>query len=262
MTWKSAIIGTGNIASHFAPAIQSLEFITIDYVLSRKYASAIAFGSTINAKALKKLSEIPSDIDVVFLMINDDELVQVASALSKHLQNETVIVHFSGTQTLEAIPDHFENKAIIWPIQSISKQDKDIVLKEIPLTITSSNEQASQVAAEISKNLSQTVIELKEEDKMKLHLAAVLVNNFSNHFYTIADQFLKETDQSFDILLPIIQHTTRKLNTMPPLEAQTGPAVRRDMNTINKHLDILNNDDDLQEIYRLVTRHIMKKHSK
>jgi len=55
-------------------------------------------------------------------------------------------------------------------------------------------------------------------------------------------------------LLPLILETANKITTLPPLEAQTGPAKRNDTKTIEKHTAMLTKNQ--QEIYTLLTKSI------
>ena len=91
-----------------------------------------------------------------------------------------------------------------------------------------------------------------------MHLAAVFACNFTNHIYALAVKLLQKQDIPADVLLPLIDETAAKIHTMPPREAQTGPAIRYDENVINKHLAMLG-DPDMRSIYRLISQSIHKE---
>lgn len=57
-------------------------------------------------------------------------------------------------------------------------------------------------------------------------------------------------------MLPLIEETTRKIHFLTPEEAQTGPARRNDRNIIEDHLHMLENEPELAEIYRNISRSI------
>ena len=59
------------------------------------------------------------------------------------------------------------------------------------------------------------------------------------------------------IILPLIRETANKLVQLNPKEAQTGPAIRKDMVTIKKHLNLLQNSDFF-ELYKILTNSILK----
>ena len=59
----------------------------------------------------------------------------------------------------------------------------------------------------------------------------------------------------FDILQPLLSETFAKLQKMPALEAQTGPARRNDTQTIENHLATL--PEHYQRIYKVITESII-----
>ena len=64
----------------------------------------------------------------------------------------------------------------------------------------------------------------------------------------------------FDVMLPLIDETARKVHELAPRDAQTGPAVRYDENVMNKHLSMLADSQALQEIYKLMSKSIHEHH--
>ena len=74
---------------------------------------------------------------------------------------------------------------------------------------------------------------------MRLHIAAVFVNNFTNHLFKISADILQKQQLPFDVLLPLIEETVNKIRSNAPDVMQTGPAVRGDDATVAKHLDFL-----------------------
>ena len=93
------------------------------------------------------------------------------------------------------------------------------------------------------------------EQRRHLHLAAVFACNFTNHLYAIAAELLEKQHLPFDALRPLIRETAAKIESLTPIDAQTGPAIRYDRNIMQRHIDLLD-DNDEKEIYRLLSRHI------
>ena len=95
-----------------------------------------------------------------------------------------------------------------------------------------------------------------------LHLAAVFICNFTNHMLTQGKSLAQRSGFSFEELKPLIQETFMKAMEEGPENSQTGPAIRNDINTLDKHLELLSFDRDLQEIYTEISRSIIKYHLK
>ena len=98
--------------------------------------------------------------------------------------------------------------------------------------------------------------EASTEQRKYLHIAAVFACNFSNHMYAICQHLLQAHQLPFESMLPLIDETARKVHELSPVEAQTGPARRYDENVINRHLNMLEEEPKLTEIYRLLSEHI------
>jgi len=94
------------------------------------------------------------------------------------------------------------------------------------------------------------------EERLKLHVAAVIVNNFPNHLFSLAEQFCRKEKLDFRQLLPLITETVQRLKTSSPSETQTGPAFRNDGETLQRHLEILKNHPQLLHIYKVMTESI------
>jgi predicted short-subunit dehydrogenase-like oxidoreductase (DUF2520 family) len=85
-------------------------------------------------------------------------------------------------------------------------------------------------------------------------LAAVFACNFTNNLYSIASNILEKAGLSFEDMLPLISETTEKIKTLPPCQAQTGPAIRHDSKVIEKQLNSLQGRE--KQIYKLITESI------
>jgi predicted short-subunit dehydrogenase-like oxidoreductase (DUF2520 family) len=90
-----------------------------------------------------------------------------------------------------------------------------------------------------------------------LHLAAVFVNNFTNHMLRTGKEIASMAGFSFEVLEPLVNETISKALDIGPENSQTGPAVRNDLNTIEKHLDLLSFSPEMQDMYREITRSII-----
>ena len=153
----------------------------------------------------------------------------------------------------------FEGKAlrygVFYPMQTFSKT-KDVDFERIPVFIESNSIETEDVIRSLANKLTQRVIRLSSADRKYLHLAAVWACNFTNYCYTVASDILGEHSIPFDVMLPLINETTEKIQKISPMEAQTGPAVRGDRNVMSKQLELMNGKEDLQELYKMLSKGI------
>jgi len=150
---------------------------------------------------------------------------------------------------------------VLYPLQTFSK-NKAVDFSQIPICVEAINAEVEKELLKIAHLLTEKTYILNSEKRKKLHLAAVFACNFSNYMYDIAYDIVMSAGIDFEILKPLIAETADKIKTMTPKEAQTGPAVRYDENTINKHLTLLNRKKYLKEIYKVLSKGIHKRHGK
>ena len=67
------------------------------------------------------------------------------------------------------------------------------------------------------------------------------------------EDFCQREGISFNMLKPLIKETAERIETVSPAAAQTGPAIRQDSNTLQKHLAMLESYPHLKAIYGLFT---------
>jgi predicted short-subunit dehydrogenase-like oxidoreductase (DUF2520 family) len=100
---------------------------------------------------------------------------------------------------------------------------------------------------------------LNSEDRASLHLAAVISHNFSNYLYHLSYTVLKEKNLNLKLLKPLLEEQVKQINNMDPAARQTGPAQRRDIATMQKHVSLLN-DETSKSIYKLISNAILGSH--
>jgi predicted short-subunit dehydrogenase-like oxidoreductase (DUF2520 family) len=111
----------------------------------------------------------------------------------------------------------------------------------------------------LAASITDSVYELTSENRKYLHLAAVFACNFANHCYSAAADLLEKHGIPFQVMLPLIDETAEKVHHLAPWEAQTGPAVRYDENVMQKHLALLRETPNYEEIYKLMSKSIHER---
>lgn len=252
---KISFIGSGNVATHLAKAF-SRKGITIQQIYSQTCDNSEILAWQANSIYICNLDELNLDVDLLIFAVKDE----VIKTLSQYIlqKNPTVkMVHTSGSVGLDVF-EGAANTGILYPLQSFSKSKK-IEISEVPFLITSDNEAFKHELIDFAKLLSEKVYEYTDEQRRHLHIAAVFVNNFSNHLFAIAQDYCEKHRLDYQLLMPLIHETIHKIDTIAPKDAQTGPAIRRDMEIVDKHLKLLRNEDEhLYRIYSLLTDSILK----
>jgi predicted short-subunit dehydrogenase-like oxidoreductase (DUF2520 family) len=222
------IIGKGNVAFHLYNAFNNIDEITVTQISSRN------------------LALIPN-ADVTIIAVSDDAIAEVSSKIDNSL-----VVHTSGSFKMTDL-ENKNNKGVFYMLQTFSK-DKIIDFSKVPFCLEAENENDYLLLDKLAKLIGNQVYNINSKQRKALHVAAVFVNNFTNHMFTIGNDICKENDVPFEILQPLIEETASKIISLSPREAQTGPAIRKDKKTIKNHLNLL--DKNQQKIYKLLTKSI------
>lgn len=245
---RVSIIGSGNVAQHLIQAFSKTTDIELVQVFARNPETVSTTLTT--TKIISDLKDL-KPVDVTIIAVTDNAIAGVSKQLP--FQNQ-LVVHTSGSLSMEALDDK-NRKGVFYPLQTFSKS-KEIDFKTIPICIEAQNENDYKTLEVVAKSLSNSVYEINSKQRKALHVAAVFVSNFTNHLYQIGSDICHENELSFDILKPLIQETANKIITLSPNNAQTGPAKRKDTQTINEHLLFLT-DENQKEIYKLLTKSII-----
>ncbi|MFH6991455.1 Rossmann-like and DUF2520 domain-containing protein [Flavobacterium sp. FlaQc-48] len=244
---RITLIGSGNVAQHLIKAFTKSELVEIVQVYSRKkenLASLLDYDKIVND--FQELKEA----DLYIIAVSDKAISEVSRQLP--FQNR-IVVHTSGAASLDVL-DSKNRKGVFYPLQTFSKK-KDLDFSTIPMCLEAENTFDFRVLEALAKSISNAVFPINSDKRKALHVAAVFVNNFTNHLYQIGQEICEEHQVPFEVLKPLIRETAEKINTLSPVDAQTGPAKRHDSNTIESHLDYLTRENQ-KNIYKLLTQSI------
>ncbi|MDR0506419.1 MAG: DUF2520 domain-containing protein [Dysgonamonadaceae bacterium] len=251
---KIVILGAGNVATQLGLALYENEFPIIQ-VYSRTLASAEILGKQLKTAYTANIQDINTEADMYIFAIKDSALPSVLKNMPP--ANKSLWVHVAGSVPLDVFAGYTERYGVLYPLQTFSKSRK-ISFSNIPFFIEANNSADELLLENVAFSLSDKVMRFSSEKRKLLHLAAVFACNFTNHLYTLSTQILEKHGIDRNILLPLIQETAFKINDLHPRDAQTGPAVRNDDEMIGQHLEILDNQPLMKEIYRLLSESISR----
>jgi len=188
--------------------------------------------------------------DVYIIAVTDDAIAKVSASLS--LKN-VLVVHTSGSVEMNAMEKNLR-RGVFYPLQTFTK-GTIVDFCTIPICIEAEHNDDLLILEKLASSISKAVYFIDSKQRESLHLAAVFVNNFTNHLYHIGQEICNQNTVPFEVLKPLIQETANKIKTIAPIDAQTGPAKRKDINTITKHLHQLP-AASRKELYSLLTKSI------
>ncbi|MFY0600348.1 MAG: DUF2520 domain-containing protein [Cyclobacteriaceae bacterium] len=253
---KIALVGNGNLAFHLAKRLWEIG-VGISGLIVRNSSRAEAFKPFLSEGCVISDSSNFADHewDIILIAVSESATSQVIE--SNEFPPEATIVHTSGSQSIDIFKNTgVKNFGVLYPLQTFSKE-KEIDFSEVPVFIEANSEGSLKMISELAFLLSEKVSELSSEQRLKVHMAAVIACNFSNALYAIAENQLHGVGLDLDTIAPLIQETTQKAIALKPAIAQTGPASRGDLETMNKHLQLLDGSPEIKSIYEQLSKLIL-----
>jgi predicted short-subunit dehydrogenase-like oxidoreductase (DUF2520 family) len=248
---KISILGAGNVATQLALAFKKAGHEIVQ-VYNRSDDAGLELAKTVGASFTSDLTDL-RQADILMVAVKDDAIPEVAAALH---ESDTVVAHTSGTRSKEILGNSSVNYGIFYPLQTLKKSFK-VDFKNVPVLIEGSNAVAGAKLQALAKSISQNVHVVDEQQRQWIHVAAVFANNFTNHLYGISEKLLVAHQLPFEVLKPLIFRSIENLTINSPNDIQTGPAVRKDFKTIEKHMQLLADDSRLLKIYEVLTESII-----
>lgn len=238
----AVVLGAGNVATSLVPALDAAG-IAVRQIYSRTPAKAAALAASVGAEAVSDFKDIAHDADIYIVCLADNAIAPAAQALAG---TGGLWMHTSGGTPADALAPATSTYGVLYPLQTFSAA-RALDMRAVPLFTEGCDAETEQRIDTLARSISDTVSHAGSPERLRLHAAAVFACNYVNHLWALADIVLKPMNLDIKALSPLINETLAKAMTMPPAQAQTGPAVRGDSATIARHLAIL--PPDLAGIY-------------
>jgi predicted short-subunit dehydrogenase-like oxidoreductase (DUF2520 family) len=227
------LVGMGNLGWHLCRRWLQADIKAI-HVLNR---SKRPLDSHPKLRIHHEIKSLPKKPFASILAVPDQNIEEVGQGLFGHLHSETLVIHTSGATSTHAIKG-FNHRGVLWPMLSF-KKDQTVNWDQCPILLGFEMIDDKPRLKRLADLLSVQNKFVSEKERMIYHLAAVWSNNFVNLMMTEAEIFLTNESLQFEMLVPLIQQHANKLSIHKPSQLQTGPAARNDLNTLRKHLQLM-----------------------
>lgn len=253
---RIAIIGTGNVAYHFAKRLTEFGHPPV-IIASRTFEKGQIFTRSLNLQ-----TEIITDgcflnkkLDFVMIAVPDREIQNVIEQYV--FDEDSVLLHASGAQPMAMLKGKTSHFGVLYPFQTFSKA-KSVDFDEIPILIEGNSSETEEKILKLATLLGPKIHRINSEQRLKVHLAAVFASNFTNYMFYVAENILQDSGIMLSDFKHLMEETVEKAIEISPKEAQTGPAIRGDEEVLQKHQALLANAEDLKELYQLISNQIAK----
>lgn len=247
---KILLVGSGNVATHLGINLKKNNYI-IEQVFSRNLDNAKDLAQKVDSDYTNKPKNIVKS-DLTIIAINDDSIKDVI-----HYLPNIPTVHTSGNTNINILKNNFTNYGVIYPLQSFKKK-MGLNLNDVPFLIEANSKDFENNLIELCSCFSEHTFHINSLKREKINMAAVFACNFSNHMQVIAKEIMDDEKINYQLLIPLLKKTFSKFEEDPKIK-QTGPAIRKDINVIKNHLNLIQKDEH-REIYKLISDSIIKTH--
>ncbi|MEO6683322.1 MAG: Rossmann-like and DUF2520 domain-containing protein [Ginsengibacter sp.] len=253
---KIVMLGSGNTATILSVLIKSAGHELVQ-IISRNPDNAKQLASLYGAKTGSLSDTEYEEADMYIVALNDAALdsIHKNSALK-----DKFVVHTAGAVSMNVLKNCSDKFGVLYPLQSLSKVTTHV--PEIPFLVDGNTQENRHKILGFAKSLSGKVIEADDKQRLNYHVAAVFVSNFSNHMYALGELFCQKERLEFEALFPLINEVNERIKNHSPFLTQTGPAIRNDVFTLNRHLQALAPYPELRYTYLKMTESIIKIHGK
>lgn len=250
---KIVFLGAGNVATHLAWAFKEKGHEIVQ-IYSRTELSAQELALQLDTDFCTSPALL-KEVDMYIYALSDNALQSVIQQVKI---TSGIHVHTAGSVNMNIFGNKFQNYGVLYPLQTFSKA-KEVDFGEVPIFVEGNNDSSSDKLFSLANNLTNKAFKANSNQRIQLHIAAVFACNFSNYFYTLASDILENQALPFDILKPLILETAIKIQTLQPLDAQTGPARRHDTTTMERHLEMIA-DPQIKKIYSELSNLISERY--
>lgn len=258
MEFKNGIslIGAGNVAWHLAACFMKAK-VKINLVISRTKENASELAHLVSSPYSTQISDVPKETDLALICASDNAIPAIAEQLhEKHVY----IAHTAASIPLSVFNGN-PRAGVFYPFQTFTKGIRMGEL-DIPFFLEANTKETYKLLESLAEKISNSTNLLESEKRKYLHVSGIMANNFSNYLFSQAFDFLQDKNLDPDFLRPLIYETVYKLKGNKPGEIQTGPAKRGSLDVVESHLQLLNDNPKIKDLYSILSNSIFEYYNK
>lgn len=244
------IIGSGNTAAILGRKLKAAGHHIVQ-IFGRNTMAASDLAYELDTESTNYWNVVTQSAELYIIAVSD---IAIEEVLKEFQFSRKTIVHTAAAVSKEILKNASPNYGVFYPLQTLKRDSKH--LPDTPIVIDASNEDTFYKLLRLGESISTKVVHGNDEMRLKLHLSAVFCNNFSNHLYRLMEDYCRKENIDFTLLIPLIAETGLRVIEMPPSKAQTGPAIRNDLTTIENHKALLQQHPHLKAFYEMFTESI------
>lgn len=195
-----------------------------------------------------ELADLAADADLLLLAVSDRAIPEVAATIP---ETEAIMFHASGA--LASLRGGFS----LHPLRALPAVGMPSDLRDTLLVFEGEHRRTAKLIAVAA---GARFAEIRSDDKLLYHAAAVFGSNYVAALLEISERFLARAgvtgarDEIASLALSAVE------NWRAHQDAQrfTGPAARGETEVVARHLEALHQDPQIADLYDLLAREITR----
>lgn len=251
------VVGLGRVGSLVARIIDEQgQLYGITVRRNEDLERANRFGESVQ-RTTEPPEKLPQNC-VVLVCVPDTAILGVSALWAG--RGALAFVHFSGALGVEVVQEQVRIKdvAAMHPLLSVSLDDMAPVIANGVTFGLSAEGVARGAALQIAEWFGGTVVDVQDSSREAWHLLATLASNGVYALIHVATQLAAVHGISgFDVergLASLAAQSAQSAEEYGAVEAATGPVVRGDAGTVQKHIALLQSDPDTRTLYVELSR--------
>jgi predicted short-subunit dehydrogenase-like oxidoreductase (DUF2520 family) len=257
-----AVIGVGRVGGALALSLPRDKY-RVTSLVSREWTDEVAaLAERVDGARLLPPDDLAEGLrtDIVFFTTQDTELREAVAEYRGFMTGSTVF-HTSGStpsSVLEPLREGGNKIGSLHPLVSISRPELGPERFPGAYMCVEGDPQAVALGRAIVDDLGGKPFCIETRFKTLYHAAAVTACGHLVALFDAAIEMMSDcglsTEESTEILLPLVASTVSNLGEQSTAKALTGTFARADSETFTRHLAALNEvgSDELLEIYLLL----------
>ena len=244
------------MATHLAVHFQKAGH-RVTCIYSKTTASARRLADRLDTEGTSDTGDVPREADFYLLCVPDRAIQKVSGLFAGY---EGVWLHCAGALSPEILSESHQRYGVLYPLQTFSR-DHELSLSNVPFLIEGSSDEVTRTIGDLAGSVSSMVHRMETSSRLAIHLAAVFASNFTTHMIHVAQQILEARGIDPELVNPLLKETFQKLSLLKAADAQTGPALRGDVETMQRHIRLLKEYPEWEKLYTFISRNIRDTHS-
>ena len=255
------IIGAGKVGCSIGRYLKDHRQPLTGYY-SKTMESAEFAAEFTRTTAFEDLTDIILASDTLMIATPDDQVREVWDHIARYDIQDYRICHFSGALSSDVFQGAEKKHAhvcSVHPIYAFSDKNNSYQqLQNVYFTVEGDDE-AVQYFTELFTGMGNHVIRLDSKAKAMYHAAASLVSNHVLGLLHSGIGLLTECgfseEEAYQAFTPLILNNVTAGCKYGMVQSLTGPIERNDIQTVDKHIEVL--PDRAYEIYRSVGQELV-----